>query len=26
LDIQPITNPPLYGAYLIGKMKGEEIT
>jgi N-acetylglucosamine kinase-like BadF-type ATPase len=25
LDIQPITNPPLYGAYLIGKMKGEEL-
>ena len=25
LDIQPISNPPLYGAYLIGKMKVEQL-
>ena len=25
LDIQPISNPPLYGAYLIGKLKVEQI-
>jgi hypothetical protein len=25
LDIQPISNPPLYGAYLIGKLKVEQL-